>query len=140
MRAMPISDQDGTTRDFASELVPLIQFMEEGIPFNKYIGLKVLSLIPGQSRLFIPAAPHLVGDPFRPAIHGGVISTIADVAGGAALFAMLKSPKDRVSTVDLRIDYLQPGLADKGLVCECSVLRMGNKVAVTRMEIFSEGE
>jgi acyl-coenzyme A thioesterase PaaI-like protein len=42
--------------------------------------------------------------------------------------------------VDLRIDYLQPGLADKGLVCECSVLRMGNKVAVTRMEIFSEGE
>ncbi len=121
-------------------LRPLVQFMEEGIPFNKFLGLRIVSIKPGYAVLRIPAARHLVGDPFRPAIHGGVISMLADVSGGAACFAMMKTQRDRVSTVDLRIDYLAPGIASVGLECECKVLRMGNKVAVTRMEVFSEGQ
>lgn len=118
-------------------LAPLLQFIEAGIPFNQYLGLKVIGLVRGECWLRIPAAAHLVGDPFRPAIHGGVISTLADVAGGAACFTMMKSHRDRVSTVDLRIDYLRPGVADRDLVGGARVLRMGNKVAVVRIEVFS---
>jgi acyl-coenzyme A thioesterase PaaI-like protein len=42
-----------------------------------------------------------------------------------------------VSTVDLRVDYLQPGLA-ADLVCEAEVVRMGNRVGVMRAQVYSK--
>ena len=41
-----------------------------------------------------------------------------------------------MSTVDLRVDYLQPG-APVDLVCRADVVRMGNRVGVMRAEVFS---
>jgi uncharacterized protein (TIGR00369 family) len=114
----------------------LVKFMEEQIPFNKLLGMRVDVLRHGVCVLRIPWVDALVGDPSRPAIHGGVISTLADTAGGAACFSMLSNPKDRVSTVDLRVDYLRPG-PSLDLVCCAKTIRMGNKVAVTRMEVYA---
>ena len=45
---------------------------------------------------------------------------------------------ERVSTVDLRVDYLRPGLGDYFL-CKGSVLRMGEKVATIGMELTNDG-
>lgn len=117
-------------------LAPLVQFMEEGIPFNRYLGLKVERLGNGHCVLRIPFREQLIGDPFRPALHGGVTSMLVDAAGGSACFSMLGSYRDRVSTIDLRVDYLRPG-PSADLLCEARVLRLGNKVAVCRMEVFS---
>jgi acyl-coenzyme A thioesterase PaaI-like protein len=45
------------------------------------------------------------------------------------------APGDGISTVDLRVDYLRPGpLCD--LVCEARVVRAGNRVSVTDMNLF----
>ena len=41
-----------------------------------------------------------VGDPQRRAIHGGVLSTVLDVAGGTVCWAAMMSLGARVSTVD----------------------------------------
>ncbi len=112
------------------------EFIEQGIPFNKTLGVQVVALRTGYTVLRIPFHEGLIGDPFRPALHGGVTSMLADTAGGAACFTMLTSASDRVSTVDLRVDYLRPGKAED-VFCEARVLRMGNKVALARMEIFS---
>ncbi len=125
-----------STYHIEPRLKPLLQFMEEGIPFNKHLGMKVVHLLEGHAVIMVPPQPYLVGDPFRPAIHGGVISTLIDVAGGAACFTMMHGFDDRVSTVDLRVDYLRPATAGVELYGEAKVLRMGNKVAVTRMELF----
>jgi uncharacterized protein (TIGR00369 family) len=111
-------------------------FIEQGIPFNKTLGVEVIALRTGYCILRIPFHEGLIGDPFRPALHGGVTSMLADTAGGAACFTMLMSASDRVSTVDLRVDYLRPGKAED-VFCEARVIRMGNKVALARMEIFS---
>ncbi len=47
---------------------------------------------------------------------------------------------ERVSTVDIRIDYLRPGIGDYFL-CKGSVIRMGEKVATIGMELSNdEGE
>jgi acyl-coenzyme A thioesterase PaaI-like protein len=43
-----------------------------------------------------------------------------------------------LSTVDLRVDYLRPGPADDYL-CEGKVVRMGNRVAVSRMSLYCGG-
>jgi uncharacterized protein (TIGR00369 family) len=118
-------------------LEPLVRFMEERIPFNTHLGMRVDVLRHGECVLRIPFADFLIGDPLRPAIHGGVISTLADTAGGAACFSMLESPNDRVSTVDMRVDYLRPGPPSEDLSCRAVVLRMGNKVAATQMDVFA---
>jgi uncharacterized protein (TIGR00369 family) len=65
-----------------------------------------------------------------------VLSTLIDTAGGAACFAALERESDRVSTVDLRVDYLRPGGA-ADLWCQSEVVRMGNRVGVARMTLWS---
>jgi len=109
---------------------------EQGIPFNRHLGLRVETLARGHAVLRIPWQPELTGDPSRPAVHGGVLSMLVDTAGGAACFAMLDNDDDRVSTVDLRVDYLRPGPA-ADLVCTAKVIRLGNRVAVTRAHVYS---
>ncbi|HLT36460.1 MAG TPA: hotdog domain-containing protein, partial [Enhygromyxa sp.] len=37
---------------------------------------------------------------------------------------------------DLRVDYLRPG-PSMDLLCHAKTIRMGNKVAVARMEVFA---
>jgi uncharacterized protein (TIGR00369 family) len=83
-------------------------FMDELVAFNKHLGVTVYHLTSGHCVLRLPPAPFLTGDPMRPAIHGGVLSTLIDTAGGAACFTRAESD-DRLSTVDLRVDYLRPG-------------------------------
>ncbi len=63
----------------------LINVFESHIPFNAHLGIKVELLEKGRCRLRVPFQPHLVGDPLRPAMHGGVMSTLADAAGGLAV-------------------------------------------------------
>jgi uncharacterized protein (TIGR00369 family) len=113
------------------------QFMEHAIPFNQLVGLRVAHLDVGFARLEIPFQDALIGDPLRPAIHGGVLSTLIDTCGGAAVFTHFDDLGDRTSTVDLRVDYLRPG-GKETLVAEANVVRIGNRVAVVDV-VFHEG-
>ena len=109
--------------------------MEELIPFNRFLGIRCEEVREGYARLRIPFRAELVGGPMRPALHGGVLSTLADTAGGAAVWTGLRDARGRVSTIDLRIDYLRPArLAD--LVCEATVVRQGNRVGVADMRLY----
>lgn len=116
----------------------LVTWFERGIPFNRLLGLRVESIVRGRCVIRCPWRDDLVGDPSRPAVHGGVTSMLVDTAGGAACFSMLTHPDDRVSTVDLRVDYLRPG-GPFDLWCTAEIVRMGNRVAVTRMHVYSAG-
>ena len=72
-----------------------------------------------------------------------------DVTGGLVAFLNLMKKLDELSreekiarfaklgTIDLRIDYLRPGRGSR-FVSTGYVLRTGNKVAVTRMELHNE--
>ena len=111
----------------------LIRFFEESIRFNAHMGVRVDELTEGFARLRLPFREEFLGDPFRPALHGGVTSFLADVCGGLAVFTKIM-PDGRCSTVDLRVDYLHPG-ARAELIAEARVVRMGNRVAVTNIEI-----
>lgn len=111
------------------------RMMETEIPFNRLLGIEVGGLDEGFARLEIPFRDDLIGDAQRPALHGGVVSALCDTAGGAAAFTMVAMPDDRVSTIDLRIDYLRPG-EKKTLVAEARVTRMGNRVASIDITCF----
>ena len=117
----------------------MIRLMEEEIPYNRRLGIKVVSVGEGHCTLKIPWDKSFIGDPIRSAVHGGVTSALIDTAGGAACWSLLDNGDGRLSTVDLRVDYLRRG-PPGDLYCEANVVRMGNRVAVARMEMFSEEE
>jgi uncharacterized protein (TIGR00369 family) len=109
-------------------------FFAEAIPFNKFLGLRLVFLERGVARMLLPFKPELVGDPFRPALHGGVIAAAMDTTGGAAVFSEL-GLGDRVSTVDIRVDYLRPGRLED-LLTEATIKRVGNRMGVTAIRAF----
>jgi uncharacterized protein (TIGR00369 family) len=116
----------------------LIRFMEEAIPFNRFLGIRIDHVAEGFVRLELPYRPELIGDAARPALHGGVISTLVDTAGGFAVWTRI-SLEDRISTIDLRVDYLSPG-GPEPLLAEATVVRVGNRVAVTDVRCFQPSD
>ena len=59
----------------------LRRVFEERIAFNKVLGLKVLEAGNGKSKLEFPFKADLVGNFMLGILHGGVISSVLDVAG-----------------------------------------------------------
>jgi len=110
-------------------------FMEKRIPFNEFLGMTVDHLGTGEVTMRIPCRSELTGDPFRPALHGGVISALADTSGGLAVFTRLHADQT-TSTVDLRVDYLRPGEVDQDLISKSTIIRLGNRVAATQTVIY----
>ena len=83
----------------------------------------------------IPYREELLGDASRPALHGGVISSLIDVVGGTALLTCVNKG-DRLSTLDLRVDYLGPAGKDD-LIAEATVLRVGSRAGVVKVRVVS---
>ena len=109
--------------------------MEELIPFNRYLGVRMAHAENGLVRLEIPFRDELIGDPLRPALHGGVLSALADAAGGGAVWTGIEDQTARVSTIDLRIDYLRPAKLEL-VVAEARVVRIGNRVGVADVRLY----
>jgi uncharacterized protein (TIGR00369 family) len=134
--------------EFEPEFVTgLKQIFEETIAFNKTLGLKITSIQPERVTARIDMRPELVGHYSFNRIHGGVISAGLDAMGGLAVMAAIgarhmdETPKERLhrfgklGTIDLRIDYLRPGIGDH-FELRAEVMRLGSRVASTRMEFL----
>ncbi|MCJ8169561.1 thioesterase family protein [Atopomonas sediminilitoris] len=129
----------------------IARFIEQ-IPFNKLLGIELLSIEEDAVEMRVPMRPELVGNYLHGILHGGVTATILDVAGGlmALVGASLKNQHlsssermarlSKLGTIDLRVDYLRPGRGT-AFIARATPLRSGNKVAVIRCELHAlEGE
>lgn len=108
--------------------------MEEGVPFNRLLGIRGESIDEGRCVLVLPVRPEFVGDTRRPALHGGVLSALIDTAGGMAAWSTLHA-EEAVSTVDLRVDYLEPAGLNDNLRAEAELVRKGNRVCHVRVRL-----
>jgi uncharacterized protein (TIGR00369 family) len=112
----------------------ILKVMEEFSPFNRLLGIKGESVEPGHVVMTLPVRSDLVGDPRRPALHGGVVASLVDTAGGAAAWSALVVGES-VSTVDLTIDYLEPAGLAGPLRAEATLIRKGNRVCHVRVSV-----
>jgi uncharacterized protein (TIGR00369 family) len=112
----------------------VLRVMEELVPFNRFLGMRGESVSEGRCVLRLPVRGELVGDPRRPAIHGGAISSLIDTAGGVAAWSAL-GEDETVSTVDLSVDYLEPAGLDGDLRADAELLRKGNRVCHVRVTV-----
>ena len=119
------------------DLTRHIELMEKSIPFNLHLGFSVEEAREGFVRVRVPFRDEFIGDPRRPALHGGFLSAIIDAAGGLAVWTQFEV-EDLISTVDMRVDYLRPG-PPRDLIVESKVMRMGNRVSVVNCVAYSDG-
>jgi uncharacterized protein (TIGR00369 family) len=114
------------------------ELIEEGIPFNRYLGLKLVHIGDRQCSLQLPFRNDLVGDSRRNALHGGVISSLIDTCAGFAVWCT-GSINDRISTIDLRVDYLKPAVGT-AIVAESTVKLLGNRVGNVHTLVWAVDE
>lgn len=141
-----MSDPKPDMSQFAKTLIAIY---EEKIPFNKVLGVKIESTSNEHVRTKFEMRDDLVGNFTQGMLHGGVISAILDATGGlmtsiGLLQKIWKQPMEeieknltRISTIDLRVDYLRPGQG-RHFVSNGSIMRAGRKVTVTRMEMHND--
>jgi len=102
-----------------------------------------------ESEVSITWHDKLIGNPEQRILHGGVTASALDLVGGVVAAANMLSqlpeltPEiiaqslSRLSTIDLRTDFLRPGRGEK-FVATAKIIRSGSKVAVARMEMHNE--
>ena len=135
----------------------LKKIFEELIVFNQVLGLRITSIKADRVTARMDMRRELVGHYAHNRVHGGVISAGLDTMGGLAVMAAIgarhmdEPPAERLlrfgklGTIDLRVDYLRPGIADH-FELSAEVMRLGSRVASTRMafcgpdgKLFSTG-
>ena len=134
--------------EFEPEFIAgLKAIFEEKIVFNQVLGLKITSVLPERVTARIEMKHELIGHYSHNRVHGGVISAGLDAMGGLACMAAIgarhmdETPEQRLhrfgklGTIDLRIDYLRPGVGDF-FELRAEVMRLGSRVASTRMEFL----
>ncbi|HVB08496.1 MAG TPA: PaaI family thioesterase [Candidatus Acidoferrales bacterium] len=66
-------------------------------------------------------------------VHGGVLASLADTAGGLATYLALPAGS-RTATVEMKINFLEP--VERGTIfAEARVLRLGNYLAVVECDV-----
>lgn len=119
--------------------------------FSKLLDFSIESPDFEHARLRFPMRDIFIGNIVYRSLHGAVTCAMLDNVGAHAVFLKLfqklkDEPRDklvmrisRIGAVNLRIDYLLPGIGDE-FIATSYILRMGNKVAVTRMELRNEDD
>ncbi len=127
----------------------LKQIVEQRIPFNKVLGLSLERLASDRATLSFSLREDLLGNTRRSMLHGGVIAAVLDTAGGVMAFlasldrstgqdhAIRLKSLERISTIDMRVDYLRPGIGER-FSATSFILRAGQTVAVIRSELHNQ--
>jgi len=127
------------------------ELCEHKIVFNEYLGFRIRDLSGKTAQIEFNMRPELIGHYMHGRLHGGVISTVLDAAGGLAVIWAIANyhksePVDRImerfkalATIDLRVDYLRPGIGGT-FYAESEVVRLGRRIATTRSILTADTE
>jgi len=131
--------------DFQEALRTIV---EQKIPFCRTLNLK-FRVVRGRAEIAFAKQDFMLGNTKLQVLHGGVTAAVLDsVAGTAILLKMVEmDPKPdlltqlrefaRVSTIDLRVDYLEPASAEN-FIATATVTRLGKRVANVQMAMHDD--
>ena len=110
--------------------------MRENLPFAAMMGAEIVSLEEGRATFRLPYR----ADWLRPGgtINGPMLVGLADLA----LYAVVLSAVGRVElvvTTNLNINFLRKPPA-VNVIAEARMLKLGKRLAVGEVELFSEGD
>lgn len=127
----------------------LREIFDQRIRFNQWLGLRVHSLAPAAPKLAFDMRDELIGNFVQGRLHGGMIAATLDTVGGLAVaVAIAEKYKgetaeqighrfNRVGTIDMRVDYLRPGLG-RSFIATGRVVRLGGRIASVQMMLEND--
>lgn len=148
------SENSGEHRSEAEQqqlITALTDMFEKHITFNGFLGFRIDLLDTEKVVIRFPMRSELIGHYLHGRLHGGVVSSVLDAAGGLAVMWKLAEyyPGESViqvmerfrylGTIDLRIDYLRQGIGEE-FFAEAEVVRLGRRIAVIKMRLLNEKE
>lgn len=134
-----------------SEMLEELSQVVTDIPFNRILGLRLDKLEKDHAILSFSMKKELIGNYLYGILHGGVISSVLDMAGGvAAMLATLQKHQEKTlpeirellskaSTVNLHVNYVHPGKGER-FIASAMVLHSGRRLCFTRIELHNEEE
>jgi uncharacterized protein (TIGR00369 family) len=106
-------------------------------PFHAVLAPEAHEVNPetGEVVIRLPFREDFRRDPVDDGYHGGVIASLIDLAGHAAVAVKVGKP---APTIDLRIDYLRPA-PSVTLEARARVLRAGRAIARADIDVLADG-
>ncbi|MCT9095496.1 PaaI family thioesterase [Haloarchaeobius sp. HME9146] len=102
----------------------------DAMPYADLLGIEITEVEDGFARGSLELGEEHSSVPGRSVAHGGVVHSLADHVGGAAIISLVHRP---TPTIDIRIDHLSPATDD--LVAEAEVVRNGGNVATVDVTV-----
>ena len=112
-----------------------LQAFLERTPYVRFLGLRA-ELSGDVLTAVLPFSPHLVGNTFIPALHGGVIGAFLEMTALAQLF-IVQPPGPRPKTIDVTLEYLKPGRAQTSYA-RAQVRKIGRRIANVHVDAWQE--
>ena len=107
----------------------------ERTPYVRFLGMTA-ALAGDEMTAVLPYAPHLIGNPRLPALHGGVVGAFMEMTALAQL-AVIQPTRRLPKTVDVTIDYLRFG-KPVTTYARADVRRIGRQMASVHVEAWQE--
>jgi len=147
----PSTHPELTPEEKGKLLLDRLKASVDHTPFAKLIGMELTAASSEKVCARFDMKPELVGNTIQQILHGGVIATALDMVGGimgmVGVYQRMRGdnvPREeryarlaRLGTIDMRVDYLQPGRGQH-FEASATLLRVGKKVFVTRMELRND--
>lgn len=111
--------------------------IEQHMPANKIFGFEIVDIKEGYAKVHVPFKEEFIGDFIHGIWHGGIIASIADSAAGIAASTALTDTRDKLNTIDLRIDYLN-GAIKEDLFAEAELLKVGKRIIKADVRLYQE--
>jgi len=109
------------------------------VPHARALGMNVVNAKRGEAWLSVPYREELVGNPQTGVIHGGVITSRLDDAGGIAVQLSLPA-RMSIATLDLRIDYMKPATPKLDLTAHTHCYKVTTNIAFVRGTAYHRDE
>lgn len=111
------------------------QGLFEAIPYARFLGLEA-ELVEQELVTTMRFAPHLIGNPSLPALHGGTLGALLE---SAAIFELLWRAESIVlpKTITFTVDYLRSAAA-ADTHARGHITRQGRRVTNVRIEAWQE--
>ena len=101
-------------------------------PYGAFIGISIDDFSEGKVTCSVALKDHHLNNGGR--VHGGVLTSLADTAAGAAVRTVRPEGK-LTATTDLSISFLRPPVGNQ-LVAVAEVLHAGKRLFRVEIEIF----
>lgn len=110
----------------------LIRHRNDTNPFARSLQIQCVEMDEGYARAEMPVSEQVLNP--HGSVHGGVLFTLADVAGGSAC----ASYGYAIATLDADFHYLRPGIGLTRLSASAHVLKRGKRICVFDVRVSDQ--